>query len=189
MKASWLNLRDLVYQKDVRKLIYNKLSRVDKFLASLAHFESRSPVFPLWFAEECIKTDDLFALEFAVKHGYKCPPSSLICSIEHCRQEIFWFLNRLGGFQQGSHDSLRLAAKVGNLEVLVHGIEEANWYNPEEDRAYSDQFLPHIAAQFGQIHVLEWMKNCTVIDGILSKSALILLKVPLWVGSLQHSNG
>ena len=73
-RVSYLNLHTLIPQRDVRKLIYAKLTRHEFFTVCVAH--GRSLSFPVKFADHCAENGYLELLQWAIEK--KCVHNSRI---------------------------------------------------------------------------------------------------------------
>lgn len=171
MKVSWLNLHEKVSQRDVRKLIYKKLTAHDRFVVEIAH------------GKEVVQPS-LDFLCHAAQHGYMAllkwastneskwhtKASAALCgnspALEWLQsQDCLWDL-RFAIIKgcEWNHVIIYFAAERGHLEIV-------QWMNTRYGVPL-DYLVCAAASRRGRLHVLKWIRdNGCISDDIDMQAA------------------
>lgn len=155
--VSWLNLHRHIKQRDVRKIIYRKLTTYDLFIVKIAHNKAREKHNAATTAEH-----DYLVYHYA-RNGYinllqwlhnTCPGYGMreyahIIAIECKQVETFMWLAKtwpLGDYSRCCES----AAKLGQLENFRYIMSTGH--------ELSD-FVHAFAAEKGHLHILQWLNE------------------------------
>lgn len=182
-KVSWLNLHHH-FSRDIRKLIYRKLTHHERYLTELAHGLNPKPV---EIGKYAAKRGWLNLVRWAHRNGQKIKQTAIIKAAKHNHQHVLQWLNMVGCKKPlqacdkaAKYNHFKLlqwlkangwawhvstcanAAKSGHLHIL-------KWLRDStihEDVCPWDEYTCAVASKHGHLHVLEWLKpntDCTAL--------------------------
>jgi hypothetical protein len=67
---SWLNLHEHIPQRDIRKMIYAKLSKLDRIMVEAAHISKQKVKLDTQLASDCAREGHVTLLQWAREHGW-----------------------------------------------------------------------------------------------------------------------
>ena len=153
VRVSYLNLHTLIPQRDVRKLIYAKLTRHEFFTVCVAH--GRSSSFPVEFADHCAENGYLELLQWAIEK--KCVHNSRIyyyAARNGHLKLLQWFWEESSNIKRRDRNACTGAAQGGHLEILqwvksLSSHEQIGWVS----------VVCLIAAEKGYLNILKWVEG------------------------------
>jgi hypothetical protein len=165
---SWLNLRDWIPQRDVRKLIYRLLTPEDKLVVEWAHgFKGarKTPKPDLAFGWYCAKHGYLELLKWASNIGCEDDGDTYYYAARNGHLDVLNWLREKGS-PFNSSLTAAYAALGGHLHVL-------KWVQDnQDDWAPFDKWTAVYAASGGHLEVLKWaLANGCPWDSLICSNA------------------
>ncbi len=145
-KPTWLNLGNYIPQKDVRKLIYNKLTKYEQYTVALAHNPNYDKKGPKKLCDYAAVNNYLNLLHWAQQTNFKIRPSTVKAAAANARINVLHYLK----YRCDKHFSAcYAAAESGHLQTLQWLISN--------DWPLEVEILYNAAAIGGHLHILQWL--------------------------------